>query len=1613
MNFNQVIKRQRELAFSERNKGDRFEKLIQLYLFTDPKYAGRFTKVWLWTEFPFKMNFGGQDTGIDLVALTVEGHYWAIQCKCYQEDAVIDKAEVDTFLSTSSRSFMDGTEERITFSQRLWISTTNNWTSNAEESLRNQTPQVTRINLSDLQESAVDWEKIERGVFGEQARLSKKDLRPHQSQALHLTLEYFKQRDRGKLIMACGTGKTFTSLRIAEKVAGENGIVLFLVPSIALLGQTLREWTADAMGDINPICICSDAEITKDKKRNEDTDTFSVVDLALPASTRVDDILKQFEQIEMSNKSGMTVVLSTYQSIDVISKTQKRLESIGSKFSKFDLIICDEAHRTTGVTLSGDDETAFVKVHNNDFLNASKRLYMTATPRLYGEESKSKAAQSNAILCSMDDEALYGNEIYRIGFGEAVEHGLLTDYKVLILTLSDKDITPEVQNIIQGESNEISTDDLSKLIGCVNAMSKQIVGDKNFLDANDPEPMRRAVAFCQSIKVSKKITDTFNVTSGVYKESVPELKQRTMINLKSQHIDGGMSATTRDQLMSWLKAETTDLLEARVLTNVRCLSEGVDVPSLDAVMFLSAKNSQIDVVQSVGRVMRRSPNKKYGYIIIPIVVPSDIEPEKALDNNDRYKVVWTVLNALRAHDDRFNAIVNKIELNKNTPEQIIVGRVDPDGDGNEFNDNKSSKEKRKEADQQIKMHFEKLSSVIYAKLVQKVGDRHYWETWAKGVAEIAEKQIKRIHKIVSQGGSHREQFSDFLRGLQKNINPSITEEQAIEMLSQHIITKPIFDALFEKYSFVKNNAVSVSMQEILDVIEASALEKEDEKLLAEFYTSVKRRVEGIDNAEGKQRIIVELYDKFFKVAFPKMVERLGIVYTPVEVVDFIIHSVNDVLKKEFGKTLSDENVNILDPFTGTGTFITRLLQSGLISRDDLPRKYQKEIFANEIVLLAYYIAAVNIENTYHDIVSSDTYESFDGITLTDTFQISENDDPRLISNSLMENSERVKKQKDVPIQVIIGNPPYSIGQKSANDNAQNQKYPKLDSRIERTYASQSKAGLKKALYDAYIKAFRWSTDRIDQSIGGIICFISNGKWLETNSADGFRKSIEKEFDTIYVFDLRGDQRGDWRKEGGKIFGEGSQNRIAITLLVKNPSKQVEKATIHYHDVGDYLSREEKLKIIKDFKSIDNEKMIWKKLMPNNSGDWISQRNESFEGLIPIAPEKKFNSKSESFFTTYAIGVATNRDAWVYNFSKEAISKNMRSMINFYNSQRNSNGMKLTKNNIDEIIDSDPTKISWTVNLKNDLLRLIKHDYNDISFRISTYRPFTKEILYFDRPFIERPGLSFKIFPTPNTKNLLIAISGGGGFSTLITSSITNLDSISKTQCFPLYYYEEQEKNALSLFENTEDTFVRKDGISEFIFDQVKRKYSAMNISKEDIFYYVYGILHSTDYRTTFANDLKKMLPRIPFVDDVLDFWAFSNAGRKLGELHVNYEKVPPYEGLKVSGTQHAKYEVTKMKFLAKDRKDTIVYNDYVKIENIPAEAYEYVVNGKSAIEWILERYQTKTDKDSGITNDPNDWGKEHGNPRYILDLLLSIVNVSFQTVDIVNSLPKLDFTEKS
>jgi len=1428
-------------------------------------------------------------------------------------------------------------------------------------------------------------------------------------------------------------------------------MVLFLVPSLALMAQTVREWTLDTGTKLRSFAVCSDVQVGK-RKLADDLSDLEIHDLAFPATTNAE---KLAGKIDGTVDEAMTVVFATYQSIQVISDAQQKHD-----LPEFDLIICDEAHRTTGATIAGDDESNFVRIHKQEHVQGKKRVYMTATPRIFGEGAKRKANEHSVEVASMDDPDLYGETLFHRGFSWAVQEQLLTDYKVIVLAVDEGMVSRSIQHRLS-ESSEIVLDDATKIIGCYKALIKD--GLKVDVSA-DPLPMHRALAFCKSIKASKAIQNEFAHVVNEYldgddliddsDDGTPDENLRCEVN----HVDGTFGAKERGVLLDWLKADAGPET-CRILTNARCLSEGVDVPSLDAIMFLHPRKSQIDVVQSVGRVMRRAPGKKMGYVILPVGVPAGVAPEDALNDNERYKVVWQILNALRAHDERFDATINKIDLGEDVSDRIqIVGVGDGKGSDDELRATtavvEDLPEKRKPSTgtdlggqsandddstemplatgfsdtRQASFVLDEFSNAIKAKIVKKCGTRDYWEDWATDIAKIAQNHITRIKGILDAGDpAAREAFEGFIAELRDDLNDSITEDEAIEMLAQHLITRPVFETLFDGSSFVKENPVSRAMQSVLGALDTANVANESESL-DKFYESVKWRAQGVETVTGKQRLIVELYDKFFRKAFPRMTERLGIVYTPVEVVDFIIHSVNDVLKSEFGQTLGSKGVHIIDPFTGTGTFITRLMQSGLIKPEEMAHKYRHEIHANEIVLLAYYIAAINIEATYHAMSGASEYEPFGGICLTDTFQLYEQDRD-MIADLMPENSDRRAKQKALDIRVIMGNPPYSVGQGSANDDAANIKYPKLDEAIRNTYAARSSATLQRNLYDSYIRAIRWGADRLDHAGGGVMAYVSNGGWIDGQAMDGMRQSLPEDFSSIHIFHLRGNQRTSGersRKEGGKIFDAGSRAPIAITVFVRNP-EAAERGQIRFHDIGDYLNREEKLSTIRGYGSLAGltRANAWQPITPNKQGDWINQRDESFDAFISIGNKK--DKKQSDLFEDYSLGVATNRDAWVYNSSKSGLSEAMRRMIGMYTSEAERYKASGKPANIEDFLNSDATKISWTRALKSDLSKGSGIDFDASNITIATYRPFESKWLYFDRRVNEIVSQMPRIFPNAVVQNRAIVVkmrtdAEASGFA-LMVDRIIDLQPDGGTQCFPFHLYEPATGEDDLFADDAPEGYTRRDGVTDAGLAHFRDAYPGENIGKEDLFYYVYGLLHSPDYRERYADTLTKQLPRIPRVKLVADFWAFSTAGRALGDLHVNYETVAPhpveYKGgaLLLDTFSDEDFRVEKMRFAGKrgaQDKTTVIYNPKITMTDIPQGAYDYIVNGKPALEWVMERQSVKTDKASGIVNDANRYATETvGDARYPLMLFQRVITVSLETMKIIRALPRLDFNTLS
>ena len=1617
----QLLNTYRQASATEREKGTYFEELIVCYLRNEATYRDLYSDVWTYAQWAEQQGLDKRDTGIDLVAKTQgTGEFHAIQCKLYAEDYRLQKNDIDSFFTASGKK---------PFTHRIIITTTNHWSEHAEEALRDQQPPVSKIDLHDLENSQIDWSKYQPKAAP--TLKAKKQLREHQVTALASVELGLQSADRGKLIMACGTGKTFTSLKIAETLAGAGKRVLFLVPSLSLLSQSLTEWTQESGIPLHSFAVCSDSDVGKKRKKDDDSVQTFTHELRYPATT--EPVRLAAEMAKRHDDKHMSVVFSTYHSIEVISKAQKDF-GLGD----FDLIICDEAHRTTGATFDNEDESTFVKVHDEDFIRSAKRLYMTATPRIYGDTAKASAEKDNVALCSMDDESLYGKELYVITFSEAVKRGLLVDYKVIVLAVEETHVNRRLQALLADENNQLKVDDAAKIIGCWKALSKQGLSDDLVGDA---AAMTRAVAFCQVIEVSKggkthkvsskQISSMFQAVVEAYQEQ-EEFEQADVLACEAEHVDGSMNASEKEAKLDWLKAEPPENT-CRILSNVRCLSEGVDVPALDAVLFLTPRNSQVDVVQSVGRVMRNAPGKKRGYVILPVVIPAGVEAHDALNDNKTYAVVWQVLQALRSHDDRFDAMVNKLDLiGKDTSKMEVIAITDKiqkkqektkdtknknAGKGG-FTIGETIKPPGKEAQHDLQFEIGEIERAIYAKLVQKVGNRHHWEDWANDIAKIARTHIDRITGILENEANteEREAFKAFAHELRDDLNDSITNGEVIEMLAQHLITKPVFDALFDKYEFAQKNPISKAMQGVLDVLEEHHLDKEADTLQG-FYDSVKLRAEGIDSAAGKQKLIKELYDKFFNNAFPGLARRLGIVYTPVELVDFIIHSVSHVLITEFGETLGSKNVHILDPFTGTGTFITRLMQSGLIDPEQLKEKYKTEIHANEIVLLAYYIAAINIEAAYHDIVGGD-YQPFEGILLTDTFQMYEKDD--LVDGLLVDNSARRKRQKKLDIRVIVGNPPYAEGQDSATDT-KSVDYPALDAKIKSTFGEESNAKTRTNIYNSYIRAIRWASDRIKDR--GIVAFVTSASYIKASATDGVRKCLAKEFSDVYVFNLRGDARTSGelrRKEKDNVFGVGSREPIAISVLVKNPNSK-QSGRIFYRDIGDYLSLAEKLAIISEYKSIAgiSEQNGWQTIEPDSHGDWLGQRDCSFSDFISTGDKK---GNEAAIFSLFSDGAITNRDDWSYNYSASALEKNIRVMMGFYSSELKRYQESDTKVDPAKFVKGDETKIKWDDKLLGHIKRGRKLKFNKSLIVPVMYRPFTKQWMYFDRSCIWSAYQMPRLFPNGEPKrNLAICTSGVGGkkeFFALMVDTIIDRGMNSAGKCFPLYLYEntknDDEDDSSDMFASEAVDHVKADAITNEGLSYFKKAYPYESVGTQDVFYYIYGVLHSQAYRERYADNLSKELPRIPCVKTAADFWAFSQAGRQLADLHLNYETVEPYP-LKIEAIgklSDADYRVEKMKYgkTGKDKDLTkLIYNNKITLTSIPLEAYDYVVNGKPALDWVVERQCMKADKDIGIVNDANDWAVDTmSNPRYPLELFQRVITVSLETIKIVKALPRLD-----
>lgn len=1176
---------------------------------------------------------------------------------------------------------------------------------------------------------------------------------------------------------------------------------------------------------------------------------------------------------------------------------------------------------------------------------------------------------------------------------------LLTDYKVIILAVRKENLSGVTNSVnkkisqLEAKGTKldkklINNEFVCKIIGTHKGLAKQdliVLDEKNKEDHNlqhqyDTAPSQRAINFCKSINTSKNIKDSFETIMECYDE---ELKKKSFKNLQISidHIDGTMNCKERLE-----KLENLNQFEpntCKVLSNARCLSEGVDVPALDSIVFFDGKSAMVDIIQAVGRVMRKAKNKKRGYIILPIALEeSEIKNLDEAVNNTNFKNIWKVIKALRSHDP---SLVDEATFK----EKIKIFGSD---DGKKQNDEKTLFDA---------ILLQDLADAVYNVMPTKLGDRNYWENFTKKTGNIARTLNNRLKMIFDK---NPEFFHGFLTSLRDNIHQNIREDEALDMITSHIITKPIFDALFGDNI---KNPIAKALDKMVLKLSTLGLEGET-KDLKNLYESVKTEATHAKSQKSQQELIKNLYNTFFKEAFRKQSEKLGIVYTPIEVVDFILRATNGILKKHFNTDFNDQSITIFDPFTGTGSFIARLLskENALISDEALKEKFQKNLFAFDIVLLSYYIALINITQAAQNRDSS--LKNFKNIALTDSLDyLEEKNDKGVFAffEDLKENKDIKDTLAGQNIRVIIGNPPYSAGAKSENDNNQNLSHPKLEKRVYEKYGKNSTSrNVGQTTRDTLIQSIRMASDLLKDK--GVLGFVVNGGFIDSKSADGFRKCVAKEFSHLYVLNLRGNARtsGEERKkEGDGIFDSGSRATIAIIFFVKD--KSAPDNTIFYYEVGDYLKREAKLNLLAGFENL--ESVPFSEITPNDKGDWINQRNDDFEKLIPLKRDKKL--KNPSVFDINSLGVASGRDPWVYNFSPKILTQSVQKCMDTYNAdlkrfnarfreafKQRTKGIKPAdryKQLNDKEITTDKTKIAWTDGLKNHLIKNKNlQESHEKRIRLAMYRPFNKQWLYWDKDWINRQREFSKIFPNKDAQNVVINTGVGNGkdFSALVSDFISDCSLISPNQAYPLYYYD--------------DLGNRYNAISGYALNLFRKHYGDNSITEEEIFYYIYAILHHKGYLKKYKNSLAKEAPHIALSDD---FKELSTLGKELAELHLNYESGEMHTSVKYTTLMNAEvegyYDVDKMK---KDKKgDCILYNKNIAITKIPQKAFDYVVNGKSAIDWVIERYQKTTDKDSLIENNPN----HYAGGKYVFELLCRVIKLSEKSVDLIEKISEKRF----
>jgi predicted helicase len=1487
-------------------KGELLEYAVKLYLKDEGFDA------YSWQEWASQKGFKVQDTGVDLVA-EKDGQYYAVQCKNW--DRKVSWKDLGSFI---------GSLLPKDFEFKGGFLVAPSITNEVEKKIQEIKKPIVIIPAEEVNEYL---EKAQAFLEGKPIIKEKKELRPYQELAVKSVLEGFQSNDRGKLIMPPGTGKTLVALRIAEAL-GAGKFILFICPSIALLDQTIKVWFRDSEIPIHAYAVVSDRGVGRADELNK------ISLLTFPATTSSEELLKHFNL----NEEKLNVIFSTYQSLDVIKEAQQQ------GLPEFDLIICDEAHRTAGV--SQREDSNFKIVHSNEHIIGKKRLYMTATPKVFDvkEEERLKLEEEFLVkIYDMSDEENFGPTFFEYSFRKAIEEGYLSPYRVVVLMVDKKDIQEKLFEYLL-DNEKLSVDDTTKIVGLGRLIRGEIYNeDGTLLDLS----VKRGIVFVNRVSKSEQIAEDFPLVYEKYFEEKPQAEIR--------HIDGNMPVVKKREKINWLRKGGTN---THILTNAKVLTEGIDVPALDFVAFFDPKESVVEIIQALGRVVRKAEGKEFGLIFVPLVVATDVQDIDEKIEKSSYRTLWQVINALSSLDSAF-------------PAQIRVLLID-DKEGKVEEDAKGKKEKVITITQQPNQLeiFEPIRKYLTTKIVRsfRLGNI-FLKDWAQETAKVAKDLREQVEIALKIDQAFKQKFDELKSTLIKLLNESISDQDAINLIVQYILTKPVFDTVFEHKS-----QVDVVLDSFFEYFKNFL--QNNVKGLNKFYEEVRAKAGGLRNEEERQEFLRHLYTKFFSVAFKETTDELGIAYTPTPLVSFIVKFVNHLTQKHFGKTLDDGGVVLLEPFAGMGTFISLAVEN--MDPQKLEEKLQrKEIWANELLLLPYMAMVKNIESTIAK--KTGKYIPFETALWTDSFALMEKlyeqktpNFPNLIPEKFKELIEAQVKAK---VNVIISNPPWRVGRKNENVGRRNVEYRNLRMRIEQTYAKYAKqlgTTLVNSLYDTYIQALRMASDRIEE---GVIGFVLNNGWLKGLAGRGVRKALSEEFAEVYVYDLKGDARTrgeERRRQAENVFGDQSRAGGCLLFLVKRKDKKG-PAKIYYKAVRDYAKKEEKFAELREWEEKPDQ-IEWQDINPNQKHDWIAQGEEEFENFVKLGDKR--NKHDITVFDKYSSGLMTGKDAYAYNFSRDELKKHMERLIDTFNEHlgRVRSG-EITPDNVEEKIEKDQRKIKWDRELRNWLFRLREEEsFKDGRMVPAFYKPFVPMWVYFDRVFNNCIYRLPSIFPTPDAENLAIVISGRGAdwFDAFITDRIVDYGFMSPTQLFPLYIYTPENP----LFDHT---FKKQENITDQALKLFQETLNDPTITKEDIFYYIFGVLSTPSYVERFKNNLSKELPRVPILDS---FREISKLGRDLAGLQLDYQRyvwavvmkeekreLPEYSDLIVVADENVLEEYVEKVRLDKANRELLI-NGKVKVQGIPEFAFECKIGNYPPIEWISKYLVREEDKDTGIVWNP-------------------------------------------